>query len=38
MIAYTRTKGSETSVKEEDRASENNILGYVACSCVMKGN
>jgi hypothetical protein len=38
MIAYTRTNGSEKSVKREDRASENNILGYVVCSYVMKGN
>lgn len=38
MITNTRTNGSEKSVKEEDRASENNILGYVVYSCLMKGN
>jgi hypothetical protein len=36
MIACTN--GNEKSVKVEDRASENNILGYVVCSCVMQGN
>jgi hypothetical protein len=36
MIGYIN--GSEKNFKEEDRANENKILGYVVCSCVMKGN
>jgi len=36
MFAYRNR--SEESFKEEDRTNENKILGYVVCSCVMKGN